>query len=193
VIEMAYRTSFLTRIAFSWMMLVAGLGGAFVIGETFDDPGGWAAAAKVASWLAPVVALAILALGRPALAQPVFTVGTLLVVTFTVVDSAFSVVPRDDWGPVAAIVVFAAGVAVAFLGLRNASLAGILLLLLGVGQLAAGLLERRGGDGPRLALGGSSGAVVLPILIGGALFLLASWDARNAPRARPSRHATAAR
>jgi hypothetical protein len=190
---MARQSRVLARVAFGWMMLVAVLGGAFVIGETFDDPGGWAAAAIVASWLVPLAALAILALERPALAQPVFIVATLLVVAFTLADSAFTIVPRDDWGPVASIVVFALGVAMAFLGLRNASLAGALLLVLGGVQLVASLLERAGGDGPRLSLGGSSGAVIVPILFGGALYLLAGRDSGRAPSARPPRHATAAR
>jgi hypothetical protein len=177
VIEMGRQSSVLARVAFGWMMLVAVLGGAFVIGETFDDPGGWAAAAIVASWLVPLVALALLALLRPAPARPVFIVGTLLVVTFTLADSALTLVPRDDWGPVASIVVFALGIALAFLGLSRASVAGTLLVVLAVAQLAAGLLDRAGSGEPPFALGGSSRVVVLPLLIGGLLFLLAGRGA----------------
>ena len=190
---MTRQRNVLARVAFGWMMLVAVLGGAFVIGETFDDPGGWTAVAIVASWLVPLVALAVLALARPTLSQPVFITGTLLVIVFTLADSAFTIVPRDDWGPVSAIVAFAAGVALAFLGLRTASLAGALLLFLGVGQFAATLLERGGGGGPRMSLGGSSGVVIVPLLLGGALYLLAGRHSPTTPGADRPHHATAAR
>lgn len=190
---MTGQSKILARVAFGWMMVVAVLGGAFVIGETFDDPGGWTAVAIVAGWLVPGVALAVLALARTALAQWVFVVFTLLVVAFTLADAAFTVVPRDGWGPVTAIVVFALGVALAFLGLRKATLAGALLLALGLGQLTATLLERGGEGGPRLPLGGSSGAVIVPILIGAALHLLAGRGAGANRSVHPPRHLHAAR
>jgi hypothetical protein len=96
---------------------------------------------------------------------------------FTVVDSAFGIVPRDDWGPVAAVVVFALGVALAFLGLHRARQAGLLMILAGIAQLTATLIgvviEAADGQGPDATFGGSSGVVVLPLLIIGGLFLLA--------------------
>lgn len=163
--------SVLRYVAFGWMMLVGLVGGAFVVGETVDDPGGWAAAILVASWLVPFAALAWLALAEPELARPVFVGGTALVGAFTVADAAFGIVPRDV-GPVAAIAVLVLAVALAVLGLRHTALTAMLLLALGAAQLLATLLDQPGG-GPRLHLGGSSGAVVLPVLIGGLLFLVA--------------------
>lgn len=173
----------LRRAAFTWMALIGLFGSLFVIGETFDDPGGWRAVTMVASWLLPLVALAWFALVRPAVAGPVLVVVTLLVAAFTLADAAVGIVPRDGWGPVAAIAVFAVALALAFLGLRRPSRAGVLLLTLGAAQLGAVLLERAGSGAPGLSLGGSSGVVVVPVLVGGLLFWLAGRASRttNAP------------
>ena len=177
--------------AFSWMALIGLFGGLFVIGETFDDPGGWQAVAMVASWLVPLVALAWFALQRPAAATPVLVVATALVALFTLGDATVGIVPRDSWGPVAAIAVFAVAVVLAFLGLHRPSRAGVLLVALGAAQLAAVALERADSDAPGLSLGGSSGVVVVPVLLGGLLFLIAGRASRTTNAHRP--HHLAAR
>ena len=124
-----------------------------------------------------MVALSVHALLRPAAAGPVLAGATGMVAVFTVADSAFGVVPRDDWGPVAAVAVFALAVALAFLGLHRARLAGLLIILAGIAQLTATLIgvviEAADGAGLGAAFGGSSGVVVLPLLVIGGLFLLA--------------------
>ena len=176
--------------AFSWMALIGLFGGLFVIGETFDDPGGWQAVAMVASWLVPLVSLACFALQRPAAATPVLVVATALVALFTLGDATVGIVPRDSWGPVAAIAVFAVAVVLAFLGLHRPSRAGVLLVALGAAQLAAVVLERAGSGEPRLSLGGSSG-VVVPVLLGGLLFLIAGRASHTTSTHRP--HHLAAR
>jgi hypothetical protein len=75
----------------------------------------------------------------------------------------------------------------AFLGLHRARLAGLLMILAGIAQLTATLLgvviEEADGLGPGATLGGSSGVVVLPLLVIGGLFLLAgSLEHRNGSR-----------
>ena len=166
----------LKYVAFTLVALFALVGGAFVLGETFTDPGGWTAVWVSALWVVPVVAMSVFALLRPEAAAPVYVVVTAVVALFTLVDSLVGIIPRDDWGPVAAIVVFALGVALAFLGLHRALLAGTLMVTAALAQLVAmmaGALVHAGGDGAGagVGLGGSSGVVVLPILVIGALFV----------------------
>ena len=163
--------------AFTLMVLFGLLGGLIVAGYAFEDPGGWTAVLMTAGWVLPMLGLVGYALVRKAAAGPVFVAVTALVALATVLDSLWEVVPRDDWGPVLAIGVFSLGVALAFLGLYRARLAGLLLVLLALVQLGANILLHtvHGGlaEGPGLAavLGGSSGVVVLPLLLVGVLFL----------------------
>jgi hypothetical protein len=106
----------------------------------------------------------------------VLTILTVVVAAFVMLDALFGIVPQDKVGPVGSIAVFAVAVALGFLGLRRTARAGMLLLLLvGAANLAgvfATMLER---DGAPLgaALSGFSGAVAIPVLVVGALFLLA--------------------
>jgi hypothetical protein len=163
----------LRYIAFGLMALFAVFGGAFVIGETLMDPGGVPAVLLSLSWVVPMVALAVYALRRPETATTVLTVVAALVASFVVLDAAFDIVPRDEIGPVGSITVFAVAVALGFLGLHRPAPAGWLLLLVGAANLAgvfARMLDR--GDGA--TLGGSAGAVAVPVLIIGGLFLLAA-------------------
>ncbi|HEX6328094.1 MAG TPA: hypothetical protein VFZ72_16105 [Jiangellaceae bacterium] len=180
-------------VAFTAMAIVGLLGGMFIAGNTFADPGGWQAVGVTALWTIPMVALSVYALLRPATAGPVLAGATGMVAVFTVVDSAFGVVPRDDWGPVAAVAVFALAVALAFLGLHRARLAGLLMILAGIAQLTATLIgvviEAGDGAGPDAVFGGSSGVVVLPLLVIGGLFLLAG-SLEDHDRAGPERVAT---
>lgn len=165
----------LTYVAFTLMALFGLLGGAFVLGEIFTDPGGWTAVWVSALWLVPLVGLSAFALLRPEAAGPVLVVVTTVVALFTLADSLVGLIPRDDWGPVAAIVVFTLGVTLAFLGLHRALLAGSLMVGIALAQLVATLagvaVHAGDGPGPGAGLGGSSGVVVLPLLVIGALFV----------------------
>lgn len=165
--------------AFTLMALFGLLGGLFVAGYAFEDPGGWDAVLMTAGWVLPMLALVVYALVRKEAAGPVFIAVTAFVGASTLLDSLLEIVPRDDVGPVLAISVFSLGVALAFLGLYRSTLAGLLLVVLALVQLAAMVLLHlvHGGlaEGPGLGamLGGSSGVVVVPLLVIGILFLLA--------------------
>ena len=186
----------LTYVAFSLMALFGLLGGAFVLGEIFTDPGGWTAVWVSALWVVPLLGLSLLALLRPETAGPVLVAVTAVVALFTLADSLVGLIPRDDWGPVAAILVFALGVTLAFLGLHRALLAGSLMVGIALTQLVAtlaGVAVHAAGDGAGAGLGGSSGVVVLPLLVIGALFVEAGrmqgdhlhWH--RSPTAHPAR------
>ncbi len=190
----------LTYIAFTVMVLVGVVGGLFVAGYAFEDLDTWAAIGSTAAWLVPTVVLCLLALTRYSAVPTVFVVVTGLVAAFTLLDSSVGLVDRDALGPVAAIGVFALAVSLAFLGLREASLAGLLLVVLGVVQLAATSIvfleewQADGGPGLRALLTTSSGVIVVPLLVVGALFLVAGWLAHQSlrywhhlpPTARPA-------
>ena len=132
----------LRYVGFMLMALFGLLGGMFAAGAAFDGPGGWRAVAMTALWVLPLIALSVFALRRPAAAGPVFVGATVLVVLFTVVDFAFCLIPRDGWGPVAAVAVFAICVALAFLGLHPAALAGLLMVAESFRQSADLRIER---------------------------------------------------
>jgi hypothetical protein len=166
--------------AFTISMVFWLLFGLFAAGYAFEDPGGLAAVGLTLLWLVPVAALSLFALLQPRRAGSVFAVATAIVALLTLVDSAFDIVPRDELGPVFAIVTGALAVGLAFLALHRSMLAGLLLVLLGLAQFAATVLgfagELADGEGPSLGsmLTTSSGVVVVPILVSGLLFLLAA-------------------
>ncbi|HEX6247957.1 MAG TPA: hypothetical protein VFZ64_08820 [Nocardioidaceae bacterium] len=166
--------------AFTLMTLFGLLGGLFVAGYAFEDPGGWTAVLMTAAWVVPMVGLSVLALLRAERAALVLVGATAVVIAFSLADSAFGIIPRDDWGPVTAVAVLALGVTLAFLGLHRAALAGVLMIVTALGQLAATALGYavhgvgEGGPGLGAMLGGSSGVVVLPILLVGILFMVAA-------------------
>ncbi|MGZ4438206.1 MAG: hypothetical protein ACXVWU_13245 [Nocardioides sp.] len=184
----------LRYVAFGAMALFGLLGTMFVAGYAFDDPGGWAALGMTALWVVPMLALCAFAWRRPERAGPVLVGVSAAVLAFGLVDALFAVVPRDAWGPVTGISVFALGVALAFLGLRRALLAGTVMVVVALTQAATVVLghaAREGGDGPGLGamLGGSSGVVVMPILLVGLLFLVAGaldHEGLHTPTAHPA-------
>jgi hypothetical protein len=182
--------------AFGFMALFGLVGTLFVAGYAFDDPGGTTAVVMTAAWVVPMAALSVYALLRPDSAAPVLTVVTALVLVSVVADALLGIVPRDDWGPVGAITVFSLGVVLAFLGLHRPSLAGLLMTVAALTQLvgtALGFMVRGGDGGPGAGamLGGSSGVVVLPLLLAGAAFWVAGRLAHEpvAPVGHQPQHA----
>jgi hypothetical protein len=180
---MTHTAKVLRYVAFTLMALFGLFGGLFVAGEAFSDPGGWQAVAMTSAWALPIIVLSVFALRRPAAAGPVFVGATTLVVLLTLADSAFGIIPRGT-GPVGAVVVFAIGVALAFLGLHRPELAGLLMVVAGLAQLAATVIGRA--SEPGAMFGGSSGVVVLPILLVGLLFLLAGTLGHESLRSGPA-------
>lgn len=170
----------LKYLAFTLILLFGVFGLLFAAGYAVEDPGGWAAAGLISAQLVPIIILAVLALWKPAWAAPVFVVITVLVVLFNILDSAFGLLDRNVLGPIGSISVLALALSLGFLGLRRTTLAGILLVVLAVAQFVAtvvGFFSRMAGmdEAPPIGamLGGSSGVVVVPILIVGILFWVA--------------------
>ncbi len=180
----------LRYVAFTLMMLFGVVGIAFVVGETFTDPGGWPAVALTAAWAVPMLALIAYALVRKERAAPVFVVVTVLIAILAIVYEIAGTRTRSGMGPVSAISVFALGVALAFLGLYRSLLAGVLLVVLAAVQLAATMLGAAvagGPDGGRplgSILGGSSGVIVVPLALIGLLFVAAGLAAHESLRGR---------
>ncbi len=187
-----------TYTAFILMLLFGVVGGMFVAGYAFEDLSTWAAVGSTAAWLVPVLVLVVVALRARGRAPAVFVTLTVLVAGLTLLDSSVGIVGPAGRGPAAAIGVFGLGVAMAFLGLYRSLLAGLLLMVLGAAQLAAtaiaflGEWQAGGGPGTVHLLTTSSGVVVLPLLVCGALYLAAGgltheslrfWSPRPMPPA----------
>jgi hypothetical protein len=170
--------------AFGLLTLYLVLGGAFIVGETMTDPGGIAGAALVAAWLVPAAGLGVFAARRPARAAGTLTVVAVAVAGFVLLDGLTLLVPTDRVGPVGSIVVFATAAALDVLGLRRPLRAGALLVLLGGANLAGVAGKMADGAPLGAALTGSAGAVAVPVLLAGLLFLLAgalAGTGRTAP------------
>ena len=143
----------------------------FVVGETFDDPGGWQAAGLSAAWLVPMALLVVVALRLPDLAVLMLPALAVAATVFLLADALGRLVPRDV-GPVDALTVFVLAVPTGLTGLRRPLLSGGLLVWLAVVLLLTSWVTRH--HLPLgAALGGSSGALVLPLLLIGGLLLLA--------------------
>ena len=176
----------MTRLARGLAIAVVaalGLFGAlFVAGETLADPGGWQGVGLVAAWAVPLVALVALVLRRPAVAAR-FLPWALVVASVILLVDAAGAYSRDT-GPVGTIAMFVVAVPCGLLGLHQALRAGTLLLTAAAVQLVGTLVERgRAGSPLRAALGGSTGALVVPLVVCAALLLLTAvlerYDARH--------------
>jgi hypothetical protein len=179
-----------TYSAVTLMTLFGVLGGLFAAGYAFQDLPLGTAVGTTAPWLVLGVGLSVFALLSRKVAPPIFVLLTLFVAGQSITDSALGLVDRDEVGPMAAIAVLVLAVGLGFLGLRRTSLAGLLLVLLALAQLAATVVgfraELEHGEWPGLAhmLTTSSGVVVVPILVVGALYLLAGALEHRSPRFR---------
>ncbi len=114
----ARRRRYARYTVFGLMSLFLFIGSAFVIGETFTDPGGWTAVLLVCAWLVPAAALSVYAVLRPAQAERLLLVAVAVVAGFVLVESFTHVIPQNDVGPVATVSAFAMSIPLAFLGLR---------------------------------------------------------------------------
>lgn len=163
-------------VAFGILLLFAVLGGAFAAGYAFEDlPFRWVMLALVAL-LGMVAGLSWLALRRTDTAVTVLLVLTALLSVTTVVDARWDLFERDVNGPVMVVLLMAAAVPLAMLGLRRATEAGVMLLILAVFQLVASGIVHAVAAGElawQFFLRGSSGVAILPLLLAGVLLVLA--------------------
>lgn len=181
--EPADRALLLRREGLGIVIVLGVLGTAFIAGETFDDPGGWAAVGLVTSWLVPMLALCVLAWTRPSAATPVLAVLTALIVAMSL---WLAVQPggwrsvEDDVGPIRALAAFAVVVPLGLLGWRRPRPAGVMLLVAGLVPVLAVLAVDLGST--RGVAGTSVGAVAAPAVTAGALYLAAAaLDRRPVP------------
>jgi hypothetical protein len=128
------------------MTLAGALGGVFAAGYAFSDLETTQAVGSTAPWLVLVVALSAFAFWSHRVVLWAFAALTAFTVVRSPLESALGLTDRDD--PFSAIWVLVLGVALGFLGLHHARLAGGLLAALGVGQLVAVLVSADRGGAP---------------------------------------------
>jgi len=158
--------------------------GAFIIGDTFTDPGGWKAAGLVAVWAVPLAGLTALSWFRPGWAIYVFAVLTAAVIGVSI---WFALDPQawrsleDQHGPIRAVITFILAAAMALLGLKRTAVAGILLLAVGLIPVAVSSL------GSFLGFASLSIVSAAPVVTG-ILYLVSAQLAgrRSAPPASTS-------
>lgn len=164
------------RVAFVLMLAFGVLGVMWVVAERASDPGGLTGWLISTALVGAVVVLSIVAVKAPDSGRRLLVLGVVALVVFALIDAFVEVLPRDT-GPVVTVAALALTVPLAFLGLRAWRTAGWLLVVAGVviwgARLVSELVAAGGGGGLRAMLGGSSGAVALPMIIGGLLFLTA--------------------
>ena len=159
-------------------------GGVFASGYAFADLGAGVALGLTAAWLVPMAALSLLALRRPEETAPWLIALTVAMVVLAPLAMRFRVFPQA-WGPVVTIAMLTLAVPLAFLGLRLATTAGLLLLVLAGTQLLGTViayLRSPAGEVPlRHLFSGSSGVIILPLLLAAVLLLAAGLMAHERP------------
>jgi hypothetical protein len=164
--------------ALAWAILFTVVATMFAGGYALEDPGWPAGYLMVAAWLAPLGALTVVALRRPALAWRLMWACVGIAIAIALIQLAF---PRvlTGWeftnGPVVAIASFVPLVPLAILGRRRPLPAALAIAVIALGPVAVQLREE--------ALHfGSSTAVSAPMLIAAALLALAGLlDRHPAP------------
>ena len=173
----AKRAAFVRRAGFGLMALSAFFFGAFIIGDTFADPGGWKAAGLVSAWAVPLAGLAALSWFRPGWAVYVLAVLSAAVIGVSVWFALNLHAWRsfeDRHGPIRAVVAFVLVAAIAVLGLKRTSVAGVLLLAVGVIPVAVSSLAS--------FLGFASLSVVSAApVIAGVLYVVSAHMAERPP------------
>lgn len=153
--------------------LFAAFGILFAAGYAFEDTGGWQGVALFACMVVPLAVLTWLARSHPAAGLRWVLVGAVLLLVWAVLELFFDLVEAPVL-PMAALVL---SVPAAVLGLRDARRGAELLLLIvaaPVVSILARVLGEREGPPLGAALGGSTGVVVLPLLLFAGIFLVAA-------------------
>jgi hypothetical protein len=170
------RARFLRRAGFGVSAVAAIFFGAFIVGDTLADPGGWQGAALIAAWALPLAGLAAIGWYRPALAAPLF--GVLIAATVGL-SLWFAADPHgwrsfeDDNGPIRTVITFALGAVLALFGLKRTGLAGRMLLILGVAPIVVSSFGHQGGFGSLAA------ASSVPVITGALYLASATIDLTN--------------
>jgi hypothetical protein len=143
----------------------------FLIGETFDDPGGWDAVLLNLQWIVPLIALLIIAYINPRFARPLF-----IALSSVIVGMAFTqMIWTKEWqelkfqrGPVIGIATMVLCIALTIWARHKSSIAGFLMVIsAGFPILAEALMIGT------LRLGGSTAALTLPAVFVGILLMIA--------------------
>lgn len=167
-------STLLRRIALALTALFAVGGLLFALGYAWDDPGGWRALLLTLATAVPLVGLTWLAFSRTELAWKVMLGLVVLFAAYAVVTTMF-VQPADVPDIPAVALILALPVAV--IGQKHALRAGLLMLGVVVVPLFEMIVRMvRDTSRPPFVdlLGGSTGAVVMPLVALAALFLVAA-------------------
>lgn len=181
------------RAALVLTALFAAGGLLFALGYAYEDPGGWPAVAMTVALVVPLVGLVLLvALVRRA----AFWILLAGVAVFAGGAVALLVGLRVE-APVTPLVALVLSVPIAVLGQRHPGRAAALMLAVAavpLMEITAWMLLTRGPEGPPLPalLGGSTGVVVVPLLVLSALFGLAALLGRRQVRSPGPRPTTGA-
>jgi hypothetical protein len=165
-------------VVFGVTALVLGFFALFLLGETFTDPGGSEAWLLSAAWVLPAAALSVVAVLRPHVGGQVLAALTVTFAALSILEAIIDVIPEDDVGPVGLVVALALVIPLAFLGLKQARLAGWLLVGVGLSLGVGVLLETLGGRGPRP----TAVVIAIPFALFGVLFLLTETGSRGSHR-----------
>ncbi|HEU4425623.1 MAG TPA: hypothetical protein VFR67_24070 [Pilimelia sp.] len=171
----ADRVLFLRRSGLVLMAVWTVVGAAWIVAETFTDPGGWSAAVLIAAWLVPLAALLAVTWYRPDVATVLlgaFTAAAAGVGVWAAVDSEPWRAFENDNGPVRALLTFVLAAPIALLGWTRPRPAGALLVVLGVVPVALAAAGAVSGLGSLIV-------VSVPPVLTGTLYLLADTLAKR--------------
>ena len=174
------RAAALRRAGFGLMAVSAFFFGAFLVGDTFADPGGWKAAGLVAAWAVPLAGLTALSWLRPGWAIYVLAALTAAVIGVSI---WFALNPagwrslEDRHGPIRAVITFVLVTVIAVLGLKRTAAAGVLLLAAGIIPVAVSSV------GSFLGFASLSVVSAAPVIAGVLYLASAHTVGRSAPPA----------
>lgn len=167
------------RLAFGIAVVLAAFGSLFVAGYAFEDPDKWAAVGQVASYLVPMLVLAVVVRLWPSLSVRVMAAALALLAgswLWYVIDVEAWTSLMDHVGPILGVAMLVLILPLGMLGLRRPLAAGLMLASTAVLSYAAFLASIR--NEPWFGLGDSlsTSRTILcgPMLVIGLLFLLAA-------------------
>ncbi|WP_353509824.1 hypothetical protein [Intrasporangium sp.] len=173
--------SILRKVALVLTSLFAVGGIAFALGYAFEDLSGWAPWLLTAAVVVPLVGLTAMAVRSPRRALHVLVAAIGLFAVWAVLTLFV-----DIDAPTVPVIAVVLALPIAVVGQRYATQAGELLIAVAAVPLlllVVRLLTEWGAEGPGLqgALGTSTGAVVVPLLVLAMLFLAGGVAGRHGP------------